>query len=446
MFAKISNLLLDRPVARKVARNVFWLTLERFFRVILALVVSVVLARYLGPDGFGVLNLALAFVAIFGTLSSFGLNGILPRELVRNPDQANEILGSAFLVGMAAATCAYAMLVFSAYALNLENQMATYLTTIIGVSLFFKSTQVINYWFESQVDSKALVWTECFALLISSAAKLVLAWSQAPLVAFAIVFALEAALISAAAIMVYSKYRTSPLSWTASISRMRQLMSQSWPLLISSAAWILYTRIDQVMVGSMIGNGAVGHYTAATRLSDAANILPGLLVVSIVPAITMLRETDAEFYNKKFQIAYDLVFVISVVIALVLSLGSVEVIALAFGGEYDDSAVVLGIHAWSTIFVSMAVVSGRFLTNEGLQILTMQRHLLGVILNVALNYWLIGIYGVKGAALATLTSLIVVNYLVDALHPATRICFIHKSRSFLLTGLVGDLWRRLARS
>ncbi|WP_417818976.1 flippase [Tritonibacter scottomollicae] len=437
MIGKIHKALADRPVAKRIARNVFWLGLERASRLIIALVVAIFLARYLGPEKFGLLNLALAFVSIFATFAAFGMNGVVPKDLVKEPQQAGNILGSSLLIGLTCAVISYIALVTSAYLFNPENPLLPYLVAVIGTSLLFKTTQIVNFWFESQVDSKVIVWTENAVILVASGFKVFLAVYQAPLIVLAAVIASEAAVIALAALVVYSRRAGSIFAWSATWSRVRLLAAQSWPLLLSSAAWILYTRIDQIMIGRMIGSEAVGYYTAATRLSDATNILPGLLVVSIVPAITLMRESSREQYLAKFQIVYDAVFGISIAIAIVISLFSEAIIAIAFGDSYGASEFVLRIQAWSIVFISMAVVSGRYLINEGRQVLTMYRHMAGVVLNAVLNYLLIGAYGIQGAAAATLISLFVVNYLLDALHPDTRVCFVQKTKSFMFLGVLG---------
>lgn len=435
-------MFLDRPIARKIARNVFWMGFERVFRLVTALLVAIALARFLGPDEFGLLNLALAFVSIFSTLAALGLSGVVPKELVQNGSEANKILGSAFIIKIAGAVFFYVALVMAAFILTPQNQIVAYLAAIIGFSMLFKSTNVINYWFEAEVDSRAIVWIESFILFGAALLKIVLCLLDASLLIFALVILSESILFSVAAVLIYSRRHASVTRWTASHAWIRRLALQSWPLIISSAAWILYTRIDQIMIGRMIGNEAVGHYTAATRLSDATSVLPAMLVVSIVPAITNLRDVDRKLYLKKFQVTYDLVFGISAFLSMAVSLGSTTIIHLAFGSQYAESATVLAIHAWAVVFISMAVVSGRFLINEGLQILTMFRHIVGMIINVVLNYWFIGLWGIKGAAMATLTSLVIANYLIDAFHPSTRTCFVQKTKSFVMAGVLHSMNNR----
>jgi PST family polysaccharide transporter len=431
MFKGLSSLR-QSPVVQKITANMFWLTLEKLVRLGTGLAVMIAFARLLGAEKFGILNFSLAFVAIFGTFATFGLNGIVTRELVRYPASKHEILGSALFINLVSAFVFYLVLVGTVFVVRPEDDLTRYMVAVIGLSLFFKSAQVINYWFESQVNSKKLVWSESFVIFIISCVKITMVWYQAPLLALAWVFAAEAALVAIIVTVVYRKSTVVAARWTMTLARVRNLLGQSWPLLISSVAWIVYTRIDQIMIGMMLTNSDLGIYSAATRLIEAANILPTIIVISIVPAITNLRESNNPLYNRKFQQIYNIVVGVTLVIAVSVVLLSTIIVSVIFGDQYAGSVMILNIQAWSVVLVAMAVTSGRYLINEGLQRITMYRHLSGVVINVILNYFLIQRYGINGAAMSTLLSLFLANFLFDALHPSTRICFSQKFRALTL--------------
>ena len=81
---------------RKYFANTSWLLGERVLRMIISLFVGIYVARYLGPERFGLLSYSVSFVWLFSSLASFGLNNILVRELVQSPEQRNNLLGTVF--------------------------------------------------------------------------------------------------------------------------------------------------------------------------------------------------------------------------------------------------------------------------------------------------------------------------------------------------------------
>jgi O-antigen/teichoic acid export membrane protein len=189
----------------------------------------------------------------------------------------------------------------------------------------------------------------------------------------------------------------------------------------------------------MLSDQAVGYYSVATRISDIATFISTIIALSIIPTIIPLRKTNTVLYQHRFQMTYDIVVVLMLLTAICTTFLSGLLINLLFGEPYADAASVLRIHIWSAIFIAMATVSGKYLINEGLQKITMQRHVTGVLINIPLNFLVIPVYGIEGAAFASLVSLAFANYVFDALTPITRYCFIQKTRSFIAYGLIRNI-------
>src|SRR5437870_3928659 len=92
-----------RPGVRRVVINTAWLFLDRLLRLGLGVVVSVWIARYLGPHNFGLLNFAIAFASLFGVFATLGLDNIIVRDIVRSPRNGRDILGTAFVLRLVGA-------------------------------------------------------------------------------------------------------------------------------------------------------------------------------------------------------------------------------------------------------------------------------------------------------------------------------------------------------
>ena len=83
---------------RKYFANTSWLLGERVLRMAVSLFVGIYVARYLGPERYGLLSYALCFVWLFSAFLDLGHREIIVRELVLYPEQRNVILGSAILL------------------------------------------------------------------------------------------------------------------------------------------------------------------------------------------------------------------------------------------------------------------------------------------------------------------------------------------------------------
>ena len=67
-------------------------------------------ARYLGPDNFGIINLALAYVTVVGTVSSLGLKNVVVQKLIISPKSKYDILGSSFILQFTSSIICYLIL------------------------------------------------------------------------------------------------------------------------------------------------------------------------------------------------------------------------------------------------------------------------------------------------------------------------------------------------
>jgi O-antigen/teichoic acid export membrane protein len=83
--------------------NSLWMLLEKSSRIISGILVGVLVARYLGPAQYGLINYALSVISIFTILSTLGLDSIVVRELITRKDKKNEILGTTFFMRLGGA-------------------------------------------------------------------------------------------------------------------------------------------------------------------------------------------------------------------------------------------------------------------------------------------------------------------------------------------------------
>ena len=137
---------------RKYFANTSWLLGERGLRMVVSLFVGIYVARYLGPEGFGLLSYTLSFVWLFSSLASFGLDDILVRELVQSPEKRNNLLGTVFWLKVCGAivmgTGIAAVLQFKA-----EDQQTYWLIALIALGFLFQATNVVDFYFQAQVQS-----------------------------------------------------------------------------------------------------------------------------------------------------------------------------------------------------------------------------------------------------------------------------------------------------
>lgn len=408
-----------------------WLFYERAFRGVLGLVVGVWVARYLGPELFGVLSFAQAMVALFAALAGLGLQGVVVRDIVRStPGEVLEILGTAFCLRFLAGLFVYSLLVAVLFAANPEGTVTRTLTIIVGLTLFLRVGEVSADWFEAHVRSKYIVWAQNGVVTVFALLKAMAILRQATVVTFAWLIAFEAMFLSLGMLAMLSQKGAGLSGLRYSTARARELLAASWPLMLSGFAVIIYMRIDQVMLGWLNGPSTVGVYSAALRVCEAWYMLPSVIAASFFPAILRSRERGGPEYEARLQGLYDGLFVLTICISLPIWLVSEPLMNLLFGSPYAAASGIVDIYIWNTCLVALGVARGKWLLAENLQHYGVVFIVLSMVVNVIANALLIPYFGGIGAAWATIMSTVVATVVGPALMPATR-----KSASMLIDAM-----------
>lgn len=427
--AFIYRRIAHRPSLVKIVENVSWLFADKILRMGAGLFVGVWVARYLGPDQFGLLNYAAALVGMFGVIGGMGLQGVVVRDIVQAPSEAGETLGTAAVLQLMGGLVAYGLMLVTVIWLQPDVHLAKALVAILGLAVVFNVGEVATYWFQAQVESKYVVWVQngVFALFVF--VKVLLILQNAPVVAFAWVTSAEAMLVSVLMLLVLNLRGYKLQQMQVTLARSMILAKEGWPLILSSLAIMVYMKIDQVMLGQMVGDEAVGVYSAAVRLSEVWYFIPMAIVASVFPAILAVKQQGEAVYYKKLQDLYDGLVWLAILVAIPMTFLSGWVVTIFFGHQYAAAGPVLAIHVWAAIFVFLGVASGQWFIAEKRQILSLQRTGLGAVVNVGLNLLLIPDFGPVGAATATVISQATASWLFDVIQPVTRRMFVMKAKS-----------------
>jgi O-antigen/teichoic acid export membrane protein len=397
----------------KYFKNTSWLLGEKILRLFVSVFLGVWIARYLGPEQFGLLSYAQSFVGLFAVTATLGLDSIVVRELVKNKNIKEGILGTVFFLKFIGA---FASIILLLIAVNFTSNdyYTNILIFIISSSVIFQAFNVIDFYFQSEVLGKYIVYANTISLLISSLIKILLILSSASLLSFVWVILFDSFVLAFGFLYFFikkSKVNIKNIKFQREIAI--SLLKDSWPLFLSGIVISIYMKIDQVIIKQLLGAEEVGQYAAASRLSEAWYFIPMVIASSLYPAIISAKNKNKETYHSRLQNLYDLLVWLSIAIALPITFLSDTIIDLIYGSQYDKSGSILMIHIWTGVFVFIGVVFSGYLTIENQTKKAFYRTLLGAILNVILNYLLIPIYGIKGAAMATLAGQLTSNYLYD---------------------------------
>lgn len=418
------------PGLRKIMGNMGWLFVDRFVRMGMGLFVGVWVARYLGPDQFGSLNFALAFIALFGTATTLGLEGIVVRELLHNPEDRREILGTTLALRSFGGLLSVAVSIATLRLIQPHDRQALLLVSILSLTLIFQAFDTIDCFFQSEVRSKITVWAKNSAFLVFAGIRVLLIYSKAPVWTFAAAYSGEIALGAIALVLGYRLSGGRIFSWRARKIRALMLLKQSWPVIFSGMAVMVYMRLDMVMLKMMQGDFAVGLYSAATRVSEVWYFIPTAIVSSVSPAI-MRAKDDPELFYGRLRKLFSLMAMTACVIGSIVALASHAIVRILYSNTYSGAGPVLAVHIWASVFVFLGLAQSPWDITKNLLKLSLYRTIAGAVVNIAINLVLIPKYAAMGAAIATVVAYAISAVFANALSAKTRPIFLMQMQSFL---------------
>lgn len=418
--------------SRSIIDNTLWLFTDRLLRMGIGLFVGVWIARYLGPEQFGMLSFSQAFVAIFTAISALGLESIVVRELALKNHDKSIILGTSFVLKLITSLLTSGVAISIIILIKPVESELHLLVIFISIGTVFLAFDNIDFWFQSQVQSKYTVYAKNSAFIVASLIKIILILIKAPIVFFAITFSIELMLTSIAIVLIY-KYRGYTISrWKFNFAFAKYLLLNSWPLIISSLSIFIFMKVDLIMLSQIKGNAEVGIYTSAARLSEVWYFIPVSIVSSLFPLMMEQCKINKQHFLSKLQDLLRFLIFIGYLMAIGISLLSSKIIYLVYGEDYVSASLILAIHIWSSIFVFIGAGHRIYFIGENLQRYVMFITVFAAVLNIVLNLYFIPMYGALGASIATLISYGISNTFLLLLFNKTRPLFFLTVSALLL--------------
>jgi polysaccharide transporter, PST family len=421
----------------------FWSLSTQVVRVGSLATITIALSRHFGPQRFGALVVGLAFVRVFAVIATFGLDRIVVRHLVEQTKQAGAIVRKVFRLKLGIGLLSYITMLIFILTCERGDMLLLAISIFAGGSLLFQSCDIYDYAFQAQNRFALTFLGRGVPILLSTALKGVAILASAPLLVFAVLETVEAAVIGSALFLIYRRTHSPKLSIDPRTTfTRRSLLAEGLPLLVAALAVMIYMRSDVVLLGKIASCEAAGIYAAAAQISEACTLLPFALMPVLFPILVRWRRLGIDFYRHQFERLFLAAIFCGLAFSITLTFGAQPLVRFIFGERYLAASDVLVIHGWTIIFIFIGVVQGGYEVTEGLTWFGTAKTIIGAVLNIALNLALIPRYGAVGSAVATLVAQISSSILANGLHPRIRPILHMQLRSLLIWPVVRGLARK----
>jgi O-antigen/teichoic acid export membrane protein len=412
--------------------NVVWILIGRVIVGAVNFLVIITVAKYLGARDFGLLSYVFSLATIFAAAGNLGLNGLAAREIVKNKDYAQEVLGTVFILRLIGAIGAAVLLMLTTFLLQGENADSLPVAGCASAFMILSSLGIITIWFNANMQAKYISFANILASLPVAMLKLAFIAAGCGLLPFALADVVGA-VVSVLFLITRYIYSTAPplLSWRIDVSRACRMLTEGSFILMGTLSIAVYTQIDQVMLKWMGDPRDVGVYAAAVKLSESWGFIPAAIASTIFPRLVELHETCRERFISTFQRLLDLLFMIAATQALLVTFISKPLVMIVLGSQYQDTAYILMIYIWSMPFIFLRSGLNLWILLERVPTASLTTHGAGAILNILLNLLLIPTLGGRGAAIATVLSYGAASYFLLLVSARTRPVFWMMTDSFL---------------
>ncbi|MEK7568577.1 MAG: flippase [Patescibacteria group bacterium] len=393
---------------QKYFRNMGWMFAARITTFFTSFLTVAIVARYLGPENLGKLDYAQSFVAIISVFASLGIDQILYRDLITNPEKENELLGTAIFSKLIFGILAFLLSIVISLLLG-NDSILTILIGICALAFIISPIGTVGILFNAQVKAKFSSQISIFLAFFIPALKILVVFLNKGIIYFAVIIFIEAIISVAWYLYIYIvRFNNSPFLWNFRLDIFKQLMRDSWPLLLAGFSGYIYAKMDQVLLLHYLDSATVGIYGAAVKLTQIWAFLPGLIISSMFPAIVNAKKTNFSLYAKRFRALSWVTVVATAVIALPLFIFAPLIIQIVFGGAFAESSPILRIYLWTSIAITLVVLAQHYLIVENLSRIFLYTSIIGATANILLNVILIPQFGPKGSAWGTMISYLVV--------------------------------------
>lgn len=396
-----------------MVKNAAWIIACRIIQAVLALLVTMLSARYLQPAGYGLINYAASIVAFVAPIMQLGLNSILVQECVNSPEKEGETLGTALTMSFFSGLFCILGVIAFAYVSNPHEKQTIIVCALYGVLLVFQALSMMEYWFQAKLKSKYTSIVMLIAYAVTSAYKILLLVFGGHIYWFALSQALDYLLIAVALIILFkvlSKKRLT-FSWAAA----KRMFAKSKHYIVSSLMVTIFAQTDRIMIKQMIDVESTGYYSAAVACAGMSGFVFGAIIDSARPSIFESKKAESGDFEHNVSRLYSVIIYLSLIQCVVITCCSPLIVKILYGGDYGPAVNPLRLIVWYTTFAYLGSVRNIWILAESKQKYLWILNLSGALMNVALNFIFIPIWGIMGAAFASLVTQIFTNVIMNVI-------------------------------
>jgi len=392
----------------RILQNFSFLIFSQAAEKLINFAIVVLLAGYLGVEGYGTYALCIAFVSMFNYVLDAGLNMLTMREVAAGSVDNNSFLGRVLVSKIFLGLVVVIAIVFSANYLypTAEIRQSIFLYTLSVLILSFSNTFRSALMAKERMDLEGLLATGYRILLLGGTFLCIFVNVKLPELMYVYVF--SGVIILTASFVTYKTRFTEKITYGFDLGEMINLFRCSFPFALGAIMGEIYFNLDRIMLSKMCSLEAVGYYSAAYRLCFLWVSMASSLSLAAYPVFSRTWNVNKEAVVKIFNSLFKVFLIVSIPLALLVYVTAEKAVGLAFGKDYAESIALLKALVWLLPPLYLMHLTGRTLEAIGEQRFVAKSMIISVIINFFLNLALIPKLGALGACIATVITAVII--------------------------------------
>jgi O-antigen/teichoic acid export membrane protein len=390
---------------KSLLKNTVALSIPNWVNPFVSLLLVYVLSRRLGVEGVGQYALLSSYLSVFSAIASMGLGGLIVREIIRNPQQIHILTVNSLLFGLFSSLIAIIVMDITIGFLNYDREML--LALIIGSTYLMPAScsRFLESSFLAVEKSEFTALGQFFENLTKVALCTIFILLGYGIVAISAMTVLSK-LIGLILLLIFYFKAVGVLSLEPKQNVLTMLLKQS-PIFLGIAVFSsIYTNVDIILLSKLAGVSSVGIYSAASKISQLAVIVPVAFSMAILPTFSRDFVHGLDSLRDKTELSIHYVLIICFPLVGGIIVLAEKLISLIYGPEFGGSTIILQLMAPSLIPYSLILILAQTLIASNYQRIDLVINVVAAILATGLNYVLIPKFIEFGAVLASICTLL----------------------------------------
>lgn len=388
---------------KRIFKNMSWLFVSQIITSVCGFIWTVLMARYLGVNEYGIFGFAVSLTGILCILFDFGIGIHSVRHIATDYDSAPKYLGNAIpLKGLFSIFGFIA--IFIVLILMKSNELTIIVTLLFAIEQIIKKfVELMTATFQAFEEGKYQGITNTILNLLLLIFILITIFTDFGIYGIAISYILANIIALIYSYYILTKHLTKP-NYELDKEFCKRVTIAAIPFAATAILSSIYYSIDMVMLTNMVGDYATGIYNATYKLISVLTLFYGIYSAVIFPVMSKLFKNDKKLllilYEK--SIKYLMLLIIPIAISTVIY--STDIIHLIYGYDYDASSAVLSILIWTVCLLFISGAGNTLLNASYKEVLVTKIYAIAAAFNVGLNLILIPYFSYNGAAITTVLS------------------------------------------